>query len=197
MHDSLEAKIKSEISILINNQQKYFPHSIFQDYYKLFYQAYFGPDHFNDSPEKVQNLINFELQKSDYHLLKRIPVYKLQLYETFFRIDLVLIKSGILSLNELTEAFINSCHDIRETEMDKWDDIWKEVIIQLSQKNISFTRNESQQIQKLHHSQKYMKNYYPHYRLINEEEFIKLYKNNNKFQKTCFKIANFQKVTFK
>ena len=158
------------------------PQSTLIDYYKLFFQGTFGPGHFVSDIISAIDFIYQELNSSqnfENHFYQKIN-YR----QTYYRVNLVVMKMNLISFNEFYPGFLISSRFKSNISMEQWVNEWQQIegILESSSLEISNFEQDSQHLQQLFskedfvvsHSQQYRKAYNPHYRLFNQVEFDKL-----------------------
>ena len=173
---------KSEqIRTAVENQLSTYPKSTLQDLYKNFFQDYFGPGHIVSDTTSAgayldRELASFEKAEGAY--------YEPTGYNgNFFRVNLSVIKEGLISRDVFFDAFIQSVSDIQTISHDEWKKEWNEIDSVIKAMNLSLV-NYEQDREKLfslleqgkyvvHHSEPFSAEYDPHYRIIGREIFIK------------------------
>ena len=170
-----------DIRIAVENQLKVYPKSTLQDLYKNFFQDYFGPGHIVSDTTSAGAYLNRELASFD----NVTGAY----YEptgsngNFYRVNLSVIKDGILSRDVFFDAFIRSVSNIQTITQEEWRKEWARIDLVIETMNLQLT-NYSQDRGKIfslleqgefvmHHSEQFSGEYDPHYRIIEREIFLK------------------------
>ncbi|MDR1201351.1 MAG: hypothetical protein LBL58_06950 [Tannerellaceae bacterium] len=173
---------KSEqIRTAVRNQLILYPESTLQDLYKNFFQDYFGPGHIVSDTASAgayldRELASFEQVSGAY--------YESTGYNgNFFRVNLSVIKKGLISRNIFFDAFVRSVSDIQIITLEEWKEEWKEIdsVIYLMDLSLAGYEQERAKIFSLleqdkyvmHHSEQFSNQYDPHYRIIEREIFLK------------------------
>ena len=170
---------KEEIRRAVVEQMRVYPQSTLRDIYKNFFQDCFGPGHIIADTISANTYLREELAKS--------VKFSGQLYErtgykgNFYRVNLSLIKDGVIPYNIFFNAFVRSVNGIRPTPIEEWEKEWHLISTVISEMNLQMDgyKQDSLQIDNLleqgqyvmHHSQKYVDAYDPHYRIISKEIF--------------------------
>ena len=179
MFSSKEAK-SDPIRIAVENHLKIYPKSTLQDLYKNFFQDYFGPGHIVNDTTSAGAYLNRELSSFD----NATGVY----YEptgyngNFYRVNLSVIKEGIISRDVFFDAFIRSVTNIQSITIEEWKKEWAQIdsVIQtmdLSLANYSQDRENifsllEQGKYVMYHSGLFSEAYDPHYRIIKRKIFL-------------------------
>ena len=170
-----------DIRIAVKNQLKVYPKSTLQDLYKNFFQDYFGPGHIVSDTTSAGNYLNRELASFD----NATGAY----YEptgfngNFYRVNLSVIKEGVISRDVFFDAFIRSVSNIQPITQEEWKKEWAQIDSVIHTMNLQLA-NYNQEREKLfslleqgkfvmHHSEQFSKEYDPHYRIIEREIFLK------------------------
>ena len=170
-----------DIRIAVENQLKAYPNSTLQDLYKNFFQDYFGPGHIVSDTTSAGNYLNSELASFD----NATGAY----YEptgfngNFYRVNLSVIKEGIISRDVFFDAFIRSVSNIKPISVEEWQKEWAQIDSVIQTMNLQLI-NYSEEREKLfslleqgkfvmHHSEQFSNAYDPHYRIIEREIFLK------------------------
>ena len=101
----------------------------------------------------------------------------------FYRVNLSVIKEGIISRDVFFDAFIRSVSNIQPITQEEWQKEWAQIDSVIHTMNLQLT-NYNQEREKIfslleqgkfvmHHSEQFSKEYDPHYRIIEREIFLK------------------------
>ena len=172
----------NKILILARQANNLHPQSTLIDFYKLFFQGSFGPGHFIPDIISAIDFLYQELHSSqnfEDHFYQKIDYH-----QTFYRVNLVVMKMNLISFNDFYSGFIASGRFKANISMEQWVNEWQqiELILKNSSLKIHNFENDSQDLQQLFskedyvtsHSLQYRNAYNPHYRLFNQTEFDKL-----------------------
>lgn len=110
------------------------------------------------------------------------PLYEPTGYEgNFYRVNLSLIKDGIVPYGVYFDAFIRSVNGIRPISIEEWEKEWGQINAVISEMDLRVDnyKQDSMEIDSLlrqgkyvmHHSKKYVDAYDPHYRIISKKIF--------------------------
>lgn len=162
MNNKIEKIITAELAL--------HPRAALQDFYKLFFQSFFGAEHALADVESARNYFKNELlnlPKESNYLIQDISVSF-----PIYRVSLQVIENGLLSAEELFEAFLKSTKTTVKTSTQDWLTIWQEIekslmpILSPYETDISDLRKAAEEGSTVHHSQLYRDLYKPHYRII-------------------------------
>ena len=170
-----------QIRAAVENQLKTYPKSTLQDLYKNFFQDYFGPGHIVSDTTSAgayldRELASFEKAEGAYYEPTGYNGH-------FYRVNLSVVKEGIISRDVFFDAFVRSVSSIQPMPVEEWKKEWAMIDSVIHTMNLSLA-NYAQEREKLfslleqgkfvmHHSQPFSEAYDPHYRIIGEGIFIK------------------------
>ncbi len=158
------------------------PQATLIDYYKLFFQATFGPNHYIHDPDAALDSLTRELASAksfEAHLYQKIG-----LQNTFYRVNLKVIHQKLICQADFFTAFLRSSKFKTSTSLDQWASQWNQ--IEAALKKSPFKIYDFEEASRclehcvthknyiLSHSDIYRRIYQPHYRIFTEMEFKKL-----------------------
>jgi len=158
------------------------PQSQLRDIFKFFFQGEFGPAHYFRDPNRAHNHLSQELKLANhFESLIWQPVGN---REQFYRINLLAIKDGMITLDQLEHAFVCSVVAPAPALWDIWKRKWR-LILQVLEEDLHQLADDGDDrhiiddtlqipFQTVHHSDVYHQAYHPHYRLINAYHFERL-----------------------
>lgn len=155
------------------------PESQLRDIYKNFMQDNYGPGHILKDTKAARAYLDSELaETTDFGG----PLYEKTGYKgNFYRVNLSLIKDGIVSEDKYFDAFVRSVKGIRSPAIEDWKNEWK--IIEEAYKDLGITlENEEQDREEIngklrsgdfvmHHSDAFNKASRFHYRIMSRKIF--------------------------
>lgn len=164
--------------VLLKHYEKY-PLMTFIDYYKLIYQAVFGPKHFSSKPskEELANYLEYELGNISFNEETELIEY---IGYGFYRVDLKGVISKRISKEMLIDGFYMSMlmelggqenrfklmdHSLQKLNLFLIDQSLHD---QLSEFNILITKLKEKNYPAVHHSDIYVSHYHPHYRVVHQ-----------------------------
>ncbi|MDR1330764.1 MAG: hypothetical protein LBK07_01520 [Tannerella sp.] len=182
LFSSCKKETKSEqIRAAVESRMSTHPKSTLQDLYKNFFQDYFGPGHIVSDTASAGAYLNRELasfgQASGAY-------YEPTGYNgNFYRVNLSVIKEGLISRDAFFDAFIRSVVNIQIISIEEWKEEWKQIDSVIQTMNLPLA-NYGQDRANLfslleqgkyvmHHSEAFSEEYDPHYRIIEREIFRK------------------------
>lgn len=170
---------RDSIASALEFQLNVFPQSEYRDVYKHFMQDYFGPGHILTDTIAARNYLRRELDESG---IFGGPLYVKTGYKgNFYRVNLSLIKEGVIPFDLFFNAFVRSVQNIVPPSSEEWIKTWSEIDEVITEKNLHFP-NEStdktflaEQFSNgnfiMHHSRRFNDSTNFHYRIISREEF--------------------------
>jgi hypothetical protein len=173
---------KEEIKRTISNELNLYPEERLIDLYKSFFQGYWGPGHMITDSIAALNYLNRELEQMEK--ADTLLIHELGYYGRYVRVNLLFIKNGKIPVKEFADMFINSVNQKKENSIDEWMDEWSYVLSIIEEMNLSFVNFEEdkniidelfkQRKYVLHHSDYFVKTYFPHYRVFSIEQSERL-----------------------
>ena len=109
---------EERIRIAVKDQLNVYPKSTLQDLYKNFFQDYFGPGHIVSDTLSAgaylnRELVSFEQASGAY--------YEPTGYNAnFYRVNLSVIKEGIIARDTFFDAFVRSVGNIQTISLEEW-----------------------------------------------------------------------------
>jgi len=159
-----------------------------QDIYKNLFQDRFGPEHAISDTASARRYLEKELASFDTS--NSMEIEYLGLHHNYVRVNLMAVKQGKISQEELLSAFCRSAKKIHKRDIEAWRVEWKKIveIIERMDLNINNFESDKQEIDAIlcqgkyavRHSATFRENYQPHYRIIEREIF------EREFKKVCF-----------
>ena len=157
------------------NEFKLHPEAQYQDFYKLFFQSYFGPGH-----AITNHTIAFEYLQREITTSTQFDSVLLQnIGNEMYRVNLILVKNNTISAERLFSSFINS--QKTEPDFDKWIKLWsfiQSLLKSLSEINFKIDSVKFKQFSfnpksLVSHSEIFKKKYHPHYRIVKKKNIPK------------------------
>lgn len=167
-------KIRESLKVEITN----YPQAGLVDVYKNFFQDAFGPGHMIPDTQSAVNYLNYELENAIH--FDSLLIQPLGASQSYYRVNLLLVKNGLLSKEELINAFISSANKAEHPGIEVWNKQWHKVLNIINKMDLNFEDfiNDSIFIDSLlssgnfvvHHSKKYKSLYHPHYRIVHRND---------------------------
>lgn len=170
-----------KITRLIKSEFEFHPKTQLIDYYKLFFQGTFGPEHIISNKSVARKFLKNELEESS--VFEEIDYQNISYINEFYRVNLDVINKGIISFDNFLDAFFKSIKLKNKINHSEWMENWKNIEQQIITMKIPINNIEKQSAelwetiknkQLVSHSNVYRATYSPHYRLISSEQFWRL-----------------------
>ena len=174
--------IADSISDALDYQMSHYPSSQYRDVYKNFMQDFFGPGHILADTAASGRYLRQELAEDRPF---DGPLYeKTGFRGNFYRVNLSLIKDGIVPYETFFPAFVESVQDIVPPSGEEWMKTWNlidSVIIakglhfpdeDIDRKSLTYQFAEGNYI--AHHSRRFNDSVHFHYRIISRDNFEKI-----------------------
>lgn len=173
--DSFEKAVERALAY----QMREYPESTLKDIYKNFFQDKYGPGHLLSDTAVAGAYLRREL---DSYTEITGPYFEPTGWQgNFYRVNLSVIKQGLVSYDDFFSAFVRSVQGITLTPISEWKKEWTCIlaIIEREYPSIPEIENDSRAISALldsggyvvHHSENFEKKYSPHYRIIEKSIF--------------------------
>ena len=178
----ISSKSSNEIDLTILREQiENHPNQTLQDVYKSCYQDEYGPGHLISNESSAINSLFQEINsiEKDYNPITLIE--KTGIYGNYLRVDLTLVRDGIVPFFVLFRALTISATIGGQKSDKNWDKIWNEIAQAIIDSDLRF-ENFEEDLERLeiisksddkvvHHSEMYENTYHPHYRIIEKNVF--------------------------
>ena len=175
----ISAMGQTSIRIALANELTAYPKSQLRDVYKNFFQDNFGPGHILNDTVAAGKYLRSELEST--------KEFEGPLYEptgnkgNFYRVNLSLIKDGIVDYDTYFSAFVRSVRGIVQPSANSWRNYWKEIDSEIRDLGLSFVDEHNDRLHiaerlasgdfAVHHSHQFDESYNFHYRIISREIF--------------------------
>ncbi|MDE6578140.1 MAG: hypothetical protein K2J82_01610 [Muribaculaceae bacterium] len=167
------------ISESIDYQLKNYPSSQLRDVYKNFMQDFFGPGHIIGDTAASGRYLRKELEENTPF---EGPLFEKTGYKgNFYRVNLSLIKDGVIPYEIFFESFVKSVQGIVPPEGTAWIKTWNKIDSLIQSKGVRFIDEDkdrkelNEQFTKgnyiAHHSKRFNDSVHFHYRIISKEIF--------------------------
>lgn len=177
--DMTECDETKAIVEALKYQTGHYPASQYRDIYKNFMQDYFGPGHILADTVAAGRYLRSELAEEGSF---EGPPYEKTGYEgNFYRVNLSLIRDGIVPYDIFFAAFVESVQGILPPSGEEWQQKWRRIDEVIKAKGFVF-ENEAQDRADLrrqfadgdyvvHHSVAYNDSVHFHYRIVSRALF--------------------------
>lgn len=161
---------------VIRKMLREYPQSTLQDIYKSFFQDKFGPGHLVADTAAARKYLHTEIEEMG---TSSLPYYEAAgAGKNFYRVNLSLVKEGIVSEDVFFSAFLESAAKIKFPSIQEWSAEWNEILsdIPVDIENYSADKCRIDSLLAtgnyvFHHSRRYNEAYHPHYRLMDKQVF--------------------------
>ena len=171
-------KPNRKIEQAIRNELEHYPEARLRDIYKNFFQDAFGPGHLIPDTAHAGEYLNFELRQ---HIEDTLTWQAIGPDNDYYRINLQLVKDGVLPRSVLLEAMVESTVLARNPDIETWKKEWKAAVRVIKKMNLRLIDFKSdlklieEQLSKgdyvIHHSDHYNTTYRRHYRIVHKTVF--------------------------
>lgn len=165
----------------VKQQMTSYPKSTLKDLYKSFFQDSFGPGHLINDTASAGNYLRRELLQctKNNHALYEPTGY----LGNYYRVNLTLLINKTIPYEIFFDAFVKSANHAPPMTLEEWKKEWSlidKIICEMKlklrhyqkdRKEIFLLLEQNQYV--LHHSTRFKKTYYPHYRIIEKTIFEK------------------------
>lgn len=173
--------LEDSISEALTYQLRYYPEAQYIDVYKNFMQDFFGPGHILADTVASSRYLKQEL--SDTECFDG-PLYEKTGYRgNFYRVNLSLIKDGIIPYEVFFQNFVESVQGIVPPDGDYWMTVWNNIDRVIKKNGLTFQNYDSDRLKLennfkhgdyiAHHSKRFNDSVNFHYRIISRELFEK------------------------
>lgn len=170
---------QDSITMALDYQITAYPSSQYRDIYKNFMQDFFGPGHILADTAASGRYLRYELTEGEPF---EGPLYEKTGYKgNFYRVNLSLIREGIIPYDIYFSTFVESVQGITPPSGEEWMKTWSIVDSVIKQKGMTFPDEEkdrhelTEQFSRgeymVHHSQRYNESVNFHYRIISRDNF--------------------------
>lgn len=166
----------------VERQLASYPESTLQDVYKAFYQEHFGPEHMISDTAAVRQYLDYELSTMGDEC-GGFYYEAIGVEGNYVRVSLKSVTDGLISADELLQAFLDSAAARQEPAVD-WATKWDAIVAVVDEVKPGLgnaaereaLREASVKKQAVHHSKAYNEAYHPHYRIVHHTIFEMLLK---------------------
>ena len=169
---SVGCKPKNAMSEAISRMVDEHPKLQMQDVYKSFYQDRFGSEHMIGDTAAVREYLLQELEVAATDTVTNPYCEPVGAQGRHVRIYLRCVNEGLLSAEQLSDAFIRSAKPSTQPEQS-WVDEWEQIEETARQCGICCSEEDSRQLRRaadmnraVRHSDAYRDAYHPHYRIV-------------------------------
>ena len=171
-----EQRVAESVALQISH----YPDSRLVDVYKNFFHDKFGPGHMIADSAAAGAYLRRELQSvTGPSQVSRAEVTGWE--GNFVRVDLVVLKEGVIDYSTFMEAFMESAQGVQMPEVEEWRGEWRKIerVIRRLYPQLPDFDKDSKFLDSLlakgkyvvHHSEVYSQQYDPHYRLFKKSVY--------------------------
>jgi hypothetical protein len=172
-----------DVEGFVNRQLQIYPKSRLLDIYKSCFQDYMGAEHLVSDRQRVKAYLDEELNTTSLDDLMPWYYEPCGIDSCYFRVSIRAIKEGIITEDQLLDAFIrNACSETRPS-VESWSERWHKMIGTIDQMKLDLPnyQEDKQFIDSvlsagkyaISHSPDYREAYHPHYRIVERSIFEK------------------------
>lgn len=172
-----------DIEGFINRQLQTYPKSRLLDIYKSCFQDYMGAEHLVSDRQRVKAYLDEELNTTSFDDLMPWYYEPCGIDSCYYRVSIRAIKEGIITEDQLLDAFIRSANSETRPSVESWSDRWHMIIGTIDQIKLDLPdfQEDKQFIDSvlsvgkyaISHSPEYREAYHPHYRIVERNIFEK------------------------
>jgi hypothetical protein len=175
MASGWEDKIKQFIEFELSH----YPKAQLTDLYKNYFQDAYGPGHLIHDTTGAGAYLDREMQDTEW--TDTLIWQALGIHNDYYRVNLILVKKGILPRDTLLLGMVESASLARKPDIKSWKEEWAGVLAVIKElhpelprlaedeKLIDETLSNGNVV--MHHSKTYEEEYNPHYRIIHRTVF--------------------------
>ena len=172
-----------DIEGFVNRQLQTYPKSRLLDIYKSCFQDYMGAEHLVSDRQRVKAYLDKELNTTNLDELMPWYYEPCGIDSCYYRVSIRAIKEGIITEDQLLDAFIRSANSETRPSVESWSDRWHMIIGTIDQIKLDLPdfQEDKQFIDSvlsvgkyaISHSPEYREAYHPHYRIVERNIFEK------------------------
>ena len=173
-------KMTIALKKIIDDEYKLHPFATLIDYYKLVFQATFGPAHILKNKDVAYQVLVNEISLLEDR--KDANIQDLSFMTDFMRVDLQLVEK--IKMDNFWAILLKSADIFFNINKEGWLNIWSEAENYLSnftlknfEKDKMLLTSKVENVAPVHHSDIYKTNYNPHYRVVSKGLWQRLSKN--------------------
>jgi len=177
------AVLAQDIEGFVNRQMQIYPKSRLLDIYKSCFQDYMGAEHLVSDRQSVKAYLDEELNTTSLDDLMPWYYEPCGIDSCYYRVSIRAIKEGIITEDQLLDAFIRSANSETRPSVESWSNRWHMIIGTIDQMKLDLPncQEDKQFIDSvlsvgkyaISHSPEYREAYHPHYRIVERNLFEK------------------------
>ena len=167
----------------VNRQMQIYPKSRLLDIYKSCFQDYMGAEHLISDRQSVKVYLDEEFNTTSLDELMPWYCEPCGIDSCYYRVSIRAIKEGIITEDQLLDAFIRSANSETRPSVESWSERWHKIIGTIDQMKLDLPdfQEDKQFIDSvlsagkyaMSHSPDYREAYHPHYRIVERNIFEK------------------------
>ncbi|MDE6291695.1 MAG: hypothetical protein K2M16_09190 [Muribaculaceae bacterium] len=171
--------VADSIAEALDYQVSHYPSSQYRDVYKNFMQDFFGPGHILADTAASGRYLRQELAEEGP--FEGVLYEKTGYKGNFFRVNLSLIKDGVVPYETFFSAFVESVQGIVPPSGEEWMKTWNLIDSVIKTKELHFLDEDidrkalTEQFTEgnyiVHHSRRFNDSVHFHYRIISRDNF--------------------------
>lgn len=177
------AVLAQDIEGFVNRQMQIYPKSRLLDIYKSCFQDYMGAEHLVSDRQSVKAYLDEELNTTSLDDLMPWYYEPCGIDSCYYRVSIRAIKEGIITKDQLLDAFIRSANSETRPSVESWSERWHMIIGTIDHMKLDLPNcQEDKQFvdsvlsvgkYAISHSPEYREAYHPHYRIVERNLFEK------------------------
>ena len=170
-----------DIQGFVNSQLQTYPKSRLLDLYKSCFQDFMGAEHLVSDRQRVKDYLDEELNNATLDGLMPWMYEPCGIDSSYYRVSIRTVKEGIISEEQLLDAFIRSANMPKRPNVEDWAKHWHEIIRTIDPMQLTLPLYEKDKhfidsilsVGKyaISHSPEYREAYRPHYRIVERSIF--------------------------
>lgn len=170
-----------EVEAFVAGMLHNYPEARLLDIYKSCFQDYMGAEHLVGDIASARSYLEQELAlTSDVDLL---PWYSepCGVDGRYVRVSLRAVHDGLITIDELLDAFVNSANASDRPTVEQWSARWREILVTIDGMGLELPHFEQDKLfidsvlaqgkYAISHSPEYREAYKPHYRIVRRDIF--------------------------
>ena len=175
------SSLVQEIQGFVHQLLETYPKSRLLDIYKSCFQDYMGAEHLVSDKQTVKSYLDEELQSTNVDDLMSWYYEPCGIDSSYYRVSIRTVKEGLVTEDQLLDAFIRSANTDMRPSVESWRDRWHMIIGTIDQMQLTIPRyQEDRELidsilivgkYAISHSPEYREAYRPHYRIVGKGIF--------------------------
>ena len=172
-----------DVQGFVNRQMETYPKSRLLDIYKSCFQDYLGAEHLVSDRQRVKAYLDEELSTTSLDELMTWYYEPCGIDSSYYRVSIRAIKEGIITEDQLLDAFIRSANAVKRPAVESWSERWHKILETIDGMNLGLPNYQEDKTfidsilavgkYAISHSPEYREAYRPHYRIVERSIFEK------------------------